>query len=249
MEILNVKNLVVNYGMIKAVKGASFFVNQGEIVALIGANGAGKTSILHTITGLLSAKDGIEGAILAHRESPELILLDVMLPKKDGFSLCRELRKDGISVPIIMLTAKGEEKDKVMGLDFGADDYMTKPFGIKELMARIRAHLRRNDSEKIEKGFKETKKLKLNEIEKEVYINNDLVNLTVKEFELLSFLMLNRGKTFSRDELLNKVWGIDYMGESRTVDVHIRHIRQKLNSVGDGEDYIETIRGRGYRIK
>lgn len=198
---------------------------------------------------ILSAKDGIEGAILAHRESPELILLDVMLPKKDGFSLCRELRKDGISVPIIMLTAKGEEKDKVMGLDFGADDYMTKPFGIKELMARIRAHLRRNDSEKIEKGFKETKKLKLNEIEKEVYINNDLVNLTVKEFELLSFLMLNRGKTFSRDELLNKVWGIDYVGESRTVDVHIRHIRQKLNSVGDGEDYIETIRGRGYRIK
>lgn len=201
----------------------------------------------------ICGRDGLEGGMLVYKERPDIVLLDVMLPKKDGFSLCREIRKDGIKTPIIMLTSKGEEKDKILGLDFGADDYITKPFSIKELTARIRAILRRSENEEEKEGIQDGKPkkhsdLEVNENEKQVYVNRMSANLTLKEFELLAFLINNQGKIFSRDELLNEVWGIDYIGESRTVDVHIRHIRQKLDKIHKGIEYIETIRGRGYRI-
>ena len=203
----------------------------------------------------LAAEDGIMGITMVHREKPDLILLDIMLPGKNGFDICKELRDEGNNTPIIMMTAKTEESDKVMGLDYGADDYISKPFGIREMMARIKAVLRRYEvtGELIEDKGKDTiitvGELSINVERHEVTEGGRRVELTLKEFELLQYLMENRGHVFSRDQLLNNIWGIDYSGETRTVDVHIRHLRQKLSD-GSGEDkYIETIRGKGYKVK
>lgn len=207
----------------------------------------------------LEAEDGITGITLAYKEKPDLILLDIMLPGKDGYEICRELRSEDINIPIIMLTAKSEEVDKVLGLEFGADDYIAKPFGIRELLARIKAVLRRYDSS--DKSSSEPKKeddeleniiagnIVIDQSRHEVKVNGDSIDLTYKEYELLSFLAKHRGRVYSRDELLDKVWGIDYVGETRTVDVHIRHLRQKIGQDLNGEEYIETIRGRGYKLK
>lgn len=206
-----------------------------------------------------AAEDGIMGITMVHREKPDLILLDIMLPGKNGFEICKELREEGNNTPIIMMTAKTEEADKVMGLDYGADDYISKPFGIREMMARIKAVLRRyettvsDSSAPIIKPAGDTiitvGDLSINVERHEVNVAGRMVNLTLKEFELLQYLMENRGHVFSRDQLLNNIWGIDYAGETRTVDVHIRHLRQKLAG-DDGEDqYIETIRGKGYKVK
>lgn len=207
----------------------------------------------------VEAEDGIAGITLAYKENPDLILLDIMLPGKDGYEICRELRSEGIEIPIIMLTAKSEEVDKVLGLEFGADDYIAKPFGIRELLARIKAVLRRvemsgtpvsggteseESTESITAG-----NIVIDQSRHEVTVDGKIVDLTFKEYELLSFLAKHRGRVYSRDELLDKVWGIDYVGETRTVDVHIRHLRQKLGESHNGEDYIETIRGRGYKLK
>lgn len=207
----------------------------------------------------VEAEDGIAGITLAYKENPDLILLDIMLPGKDGYEICRELRSEGIEIPIIMLTAKSEEVDKVLGLEFGADDYIAKPFGIRELLARIKAVLRRvemsgtpvsggteseENAESITAG-----NIVIDQSRHEVTVDGKIVDLTFKEYELLSFLAKHRGRVYSRDELLDKVWGIDYVGETRTVDVHIRHLRQKLGESHNGEDYIETIRGRGYKLK
>lgn len=203
----------------------------------------------------LEAEDGITGIALVAKEKPDLILLDIMLPGKDGYEICRELRAENINTPIIMLTAKSEEVDKVLGLEFGADDYVSKPFGIRELLARIKAVLRRYENSLNDKdGVDDSDKIAAGDIVIDksrhfVTVNDVSIDLTYKEYELLSFLAKNRGRVYSRDELLDKVWGIDYVGESRTVDVHIRHLRQKIGQTRDGEEYIETIRGRGYKLK
>lgn len=205
----------------------------------------------------IAAEDGIMGITMVHKEKPDLILLDIMLPGKNGFEICSELREEGNTTPIIMMTAKTEEADKVMGLDCGADDYISKPFGIREMMARIKAVLRRYDINPQQNEGKSVEKdtiltagdLAINVERHEVTVGDRSVDLTLREFELLQYLMENRGHVFSRDQLLNNIWGIDYAGETRTVDVHIRHLRQKLAGE-DGEDkYIETIRGKGYKVK
>ena len=194
-----------------------------------------------------------------YKEKPDLILLDIMLPGKDGYEICRELRSEDINIPIIMLTAKSEEVDKVLGLEFGADDYIAKPFGIRELLARIKAVLRRYESSDKITAEPKTEDDELENIiagnividqsRHEVKVHGEPIELTYKEYELLSFLAKHRGRVYSRDELLDKVWGIDYVGETRTVDVHIRHLRQKIGQDHNGEEYIETIRGRGYKLK
>lgn len=205
----------------------------------------------------ISAEDGIMGITMVHTEKPDLILLDIMLPEKNGFEICRELRDEGNNTPIIMMTAKTEESDKVMGLECGADDYISKPFGIREMMARINAVLRRYEVTSADSGDKADDSetvitagnLSINVERHEVTVGDRLVELTLKEFELLKYLVENRGHVFSRDQLLNNIWGIDYVGETRTVDVHIRHLRQKLSDGEGDEQYIETIRGKGYKVK
>jgi len=203
----------------------------------------------------ISAEDGIMGITMVHREKPDLILLDIMLPEKNGLDICRELREEGNNTPIIMMTAKTEESDKVMGLECGADDYISKPFGIREMLARIKAVLRRFESttaapqEKKKETVMKVDDLSINVERHEVTVGERHVDLTLKEFELLRYLVENRGHVFTRDQLLNSVWGIDYAGETRTVDVHIRHLRQKLSSDDNEEQYIETIRGKGYKVR
>ena len=199
----------------------------------------------------IEAEDGIMGITMVHTEKPDLILLDIMLPGKNGYDICRELRSEGNNTPIIMLTAKTEEIDKVLGLEFGADDYISKPFGIRELMARIKAVLRRYETVVHESAPAGEHILKINDLEinierHQVTVGGHSVDLTLKEFELLSYLAENRGHVLTRDQLLDKVWGIEYAGETRTVDVHIRYLRKKL---GDEDKYIETIRGKGYKLK
>lgn len=201
----------------------------------------------------VAAEDGIMGITMVHREKPDLILLDIMLPGKNGYEICRELREEGNNTPIIMITAKTEEIDKVMGLEYGADDYISKPFGIRELMARIMAVLRRYEIVSEITGDRDTvisiDDLKINVERHEVKVGEKQIELTLKEFELLKYLVENRGHVFSRDQLLNSVWGIDYAGETRTVDVHIRHLRQKLSDGDNDDQYIETIRGKGYKAR
>lgn len=185
---------------------------------------------------------------------PDLFILDIMLPGKDGLELCRCIRQKNTTqnVPIIMLTAKGEEIDKVLGLELGADDYLTKPFGVRELVARVKALLRRADSlgggESAERGIVKHGDIVLDCTRHEVLKRGVLIDLTYKEFELLKMLLLHQGKVLTREMLLEKVWGYDYLGETRTVDVHIRYLRQKLEDDSDNPVYIKTIRGIGYRF-
>ena len=185
----------------------------------------------------IAAEDGVMGITMVQRERPDLILLDIMLPGKTGYEICKELREEGDNTPIIMITAKTDELDKVTGLEYGADDYISKPFGIRELMARIKAVLRR---------YEVTSSSGHDTI---ISVGDRIVDLTLREFELLKYLVENRGHVFTRDQLLNNVWGIDYAGETRTVDVHIRHLRQKLSDGDNEEKYIETIRGKGYKVR
>ena len=199
-----------------------------------------------------TAIDGAEAVETARKEKPDLIILDVMLPKINGFEVCRILRKEMI-VPILMLTAKTEETDKVVGLEIGADDYVTKPFSMRELLARVRAMLRRA---KLTESMLTDKKtiLKINDLEIDtarhrVLHRGIVVALTSKEFDLLSFLARNRGLVFNRDQLLEKVWGYDYAGDTRTVDVHIRWLRQKIETNPKNPEYLITIRGIGYKLE
>ena len=179
------------------------------------------------------------------REQPSLVLLDVMLPEEDGISILKKLRMrpDTRKVPIAMLTAKGSEYDTVIGLDSGADDYIPKPFRMMELMSRIRALLRRSE----DTGAQEYRLgcLYVNPARHLVTVNNEPITLTLKEYEVLCLLLKNSGTVLTRTQLLNQVWGYEFDGESRTVDVHIRTLRQKLKEAGE---YVETIRGVGYRI-
>lgn len=180
-------------------------------------------------------------------EIPELLLLDIMLPEEDGLEILRRLRESRATkaMPVIMLTAKSTEFDKVVGLDSGADDYISKPFGIMELISRIKAILRRSKSEN-DKSEYEIGELYVSTEKHLVRVCGRDVTLTFKEFELLCLMIANSGTVFTRDQILQKIWGIDFDGENRTVDVHIRTLRTKLGVCGD---YIETVRGVGYKIK
>ena len=199
-----------------------------------------------------TSENGEDAIRIVHLEIPDLIILDLMLPGIDGFEVCKRIRNDDklSEIPIIMLTAKGEEIDKIVGLELGADDYLTKPFSIRELIARIRAVLRR--FEKVPTSTKDIIQINdiIIDIEKhEVIKNEKIIELTLKEFELLRILAQNRQKVLSRNFLLDQVWGYDYFGETRTVDVHIRHLRKKIEDHDKSSVYIETIRGIGYKMK
>ncbi len=185
-------------------------------------------------------------------KKPDLILCDVMLPKMNGIDTVIHIRKleEFKLIPIILVTAKDSELEKIKGLDSGADDYITKPFSLMELMARIRAHLRKLDyihdakTEDIETIIN-IGKIKINKTLREVCVNDEKIELTFKEYELLKYLVENKNKPLSREEILNKIWGYEYLGETRTVDIHIKTLRRKLLSA---EDYIKTVRGIGYKI-
>lgn len=197
------------------------------------------------------ATDGIEAVKIAKEEKPNLILLDLMIPGIDGFDVCKEIKKDKDmkNTSIIMLTAKGEELDKILGLELGADDYITKPFSVRELLARVKAVLRRTAVfNEEESDIYESKSLKVDFERHEVIVNDSKVDLTLKEFELLQILIKNKGKILKRETLLDKIWGYEYIGETRTVDVHIRYLRKKIEEDDKNPKFIETIRGVGYRF-
>ncbi|MGI6607565.1 MAG: response regulator transcription factor [Erysipelotrichaceae bacterium] len=191
--------------------------------------------------------DGISMLEALKSEKPDLIVLDIMLPGKDGIEILKEIRRNPKTreIPVIMATAKGTEMDKILGLDIGADDYLVKPFGVMEMVSRIKAVLRRyqpvHKEEILNVGT-----IMLNDREHLVTVDKEKVDLTLKEYELLKLFMLNTGIVFSREKLLSEVWGLDYLGESRTVDMHIKNLRQKLKKEGSR---IETIIGVGYRME
>jgi two-component system alkaline phosphatase synthesis response regulator PhoP len=198
---------------------------------------------------VLAAHSGEEGIELAFELKPQLIILDIGLPGFNGYELCRRLRQDPQTreVPILMLTARVTESDKVLGLELGADDYLTKPFGIRELIARIKAALRRREAQAETVPVFDDGELYIHFGDYIIRFRGREPKLTFKEFNLLKLLVQNQGRVLSRDKLLDEVWGYHYYGESRTVDVHIRRIRQKLGEGAD--DYIETVIGVGYRFK
>lgn len=200
---------------------------------------------------VIVAASGEECLELCGREIPDLLLLDVMLPRMDGLDVCKRLKFGGrtSSIPIIMLTAKSEEIDKILGLELGADDYITKPFSVRELVARVKALLRRTvttSSTDSDIGTIYIGDLVIDTTNYEVFQRDIKLNLTLKEFDMLKMLIQNKGKVLTRDLLLDKVWGYEYFGETRTVDVHIRNLRKKLGE--DDGAYIETIRGVGYKF-
>jgi DNA-binding response OmpR family regulator len=205
-----------------------------------------------------AAADGQTALDIARQEQPDLILLDIMLPGLDGFEVCRVLRQE-MSVPILMLTARDEEIDKVVGLEIGADDYMTKPFSMRELLARVKAQLRRvrltrEEAMAAEGGVVEGEKIIVGDLiidlaRHEALLGGEPLSLKPKEYELLVFLARNRGLVLSRDLILERVWGWDYGGGSRTVDVHVRWLREKIEPDPANPTRIVTVRGVGYRLE
>ncbi len=194
------------------------------------------------------AYDGEEALAFAKSNKYDIILLDVMLPKMDGFEVCQQIREFS-NTPIVMLTAKGEDMDKILGLEYGADDYITKPFNILEVKARIKAIMRRTgkkSEENVSSRVLEVRDMKLDCDGRRVYIKNREVNLTAKEFEVLELLMKNPNKVYSRENLLKIVWGSDYPGDVRTVDVHIRRLREKIEEMPSEPIYVHTKWGVGY---
>ena len=199
---------------------------------------------------VMEALDGLTGLNLALTENPDLILLDVMLPKMDGFEVCKKIREKS-SVPIIMLTAREEEVDKVLGLELGADDYMTKPFSVRELTARVKANLRRTSIDREQSGQDNGNNissgdLTINIERYEVSKHGKVIDITLREFELLKFLATQPDKIFSRESLLENVWGYEYYGDVRTVDVTVRRLREKIEDDPSMPRYIITKRGVGY---
>ena len=202
-------------------------------------------------TKAICAYDGKEGLRLARTEDPDVILLDVMLPEMDGFEVCRTLRAEGNNVPIIMITAREEETDKVFGLDLGADDYITKPFSIRELLARVRTNMRRaasmlpaqpgSDADVIR-----AKDLVIDRARRSVSRNGHEIELTQREYELIKYLAENPGKVMSREELMSAVWQYDYFGDLRAVDVAVRRLREKVEDNPSEPQYVITKRGAGY---
>jgi len=205
----------------------------------------------------LEANDGAEAVEIALAEKPDLILLDIMLPKMDGLTVCKKIRS-ALNVPILMLTAKDEEIDKILGLELGADDYITKPFSVRELMARIKANLRKSEGGTVpmeENGDKaQVKRIKVGELaldfEKfEAKVSDEVIDLTLREFEVLKFLANQPGQVITREVLLEKVWGYEYYGDIRTVDVTVRRIRGKIEKDTANPKILITKRGVGYYIK
>lgn len=194
------------------------------------------------------AYDGEEALRMAREKEYDIILLDVMLPKLDGFEVCQQLRETS-SVPVVMLTAKGDDMDKILGLEYGADDYITKPFNILEVKARIKAIMRRagkNATQETKAKVVEVGELRLDCESRRVFIGTREINLTAKEFDVLELLVFNPNKVYSRENLLNIVWGYEYPGDVRTVDVHIRRLREKIESNPSEPKYVHTKWGVGY---
>ena len=199
----------------------------------------------------MSAFDGVKGLEMALKENPDLILIDVMLPGMDGFEVCRKVREKS-QVPIIMLTAREDEVDKVLGLELGADDYITKPYSMRELTARVKANLRRSTAQPVVEEEPENQntinsgELSINVERYEVAKNGEIIDITLREFELLKFLAMQPDKIFSREKLLENVWGYEYYGDVRTVDVTVRRLREKIEDDPSMPKYIITKRGVGY---
>lgn len=210
---------------------------------------------------VITALDGKTGLYLARKEKPDLIILDLMLPEMDGMEICKTLRQEQNQTPILMLTARDEELDKILGLELGADDYMTKPFSPREVIARVKAILRRFDrtldghgqpaqtQQENEEAELVVGELRVLPEQYEAYIRDEKLELTPKEFELLLYLIHNKGRVISRDQLLNAVWNYDFIGDTRIVDVHISHLREKIEENTRQPKYIKTIRGLGYKLE
>ena len=204
----------------------------------------------------LEATDGVTAVEIATTKKPDLILLDIMLPKMDGLTVCKKIRSS-LNVPILMLTAKDEEIDKILGLELGADDYITKPFSVRELMARIKANLRKSEIKDIDNNTSEetkTKKIVVGSLELdldkfEAKVDGEVIDLTLREFEVLKFLASQAGQVITREVLLEKVWGYEYYGDIRTVDVTVRRIRGKIEKDTANPKILVTKRGVGYYIK
>ena len=205
---------------------------------------------------VIQAESGEEGLEILDKNDIDAVLLDLMLPGIDGLEVLRRIRTnpEKRKTPVIMLTAKGEEFDKVLGLEMGADDYIAKPFSVRELQARLKAILRRVDDQKNENDKKKVKKISIHGLEigletRTVTMNGQEIEMSHKEFELLKLLAENPGRVYSRDILLEKIWGYEYIGETRTVDVHIRHIRKKIEEDDSNPLFIKTVRGYGYKFR
>jgi len=194
------------------------------------------------------AEDGKRALEMVRKDNPDLVILDLMMPGLDGWTVCKILRKE-TKIPIIMLTAKGDEYDRVLGLDLGADDYVVKPFSPRELCARVKAVLRRLEGEESKEHILSYPGLEINQITREVEVDGLNINLTTKEFDLLHCLAKRPGQIYSRDQLLSMVWENDYCGDSRTVDTHINRLRSKLESQVGYSDFIQTVRGVGYKFE
>jgi two-component system, OmpR family, response regulator len=200
---------------------------------------------------VVTAGDGELALEVARRENPDILILDIMLPKLNGFEVCRILRKE-TTVPILMLTAKADETDKIVGLEIGADDYMTKPFSMRELMARVRAMLRRSKiagTPTTDSSLMKIGNIEIDTARHHAAVSGASLELSPKEFDLLAFLAANKGFVFSREQLLEKVWGYDFAGDTRTVDVHIRWLRQKIEIDASQPHYLVTVRGTGYKLE
>lgn len=204
---------------------------------------------------VLTAPDGVKGLKKAMEEKPDLIVLDLMLPGMDGMDVCKTLRQEKVETPILMLTARDDEFDKVLGLELGADDYLTKPFSPREVIARVKAILRRtNREEEVSEKQKEEAIMEIGEItihpdRYEAFLRGTRLELTPKEFELLLYLANHQGKVLNRNQLLDAVWNYDFAGDSRIVDVHISHLREKIEEDTKQPLYIKTVRGFGYKLE
>lgn len=198
----------------------------------------------------IEVDNGLDCLEIIKKDKPDLIILDIMLPGKDGLDVCRKLKTqpETAGIPIIMLTARAEEIDTILGLEMGADDYMAKPFSPRELTARVKAVLRRSQKEVNQAEDLSFGRIRLNLVRHEAFIGEEKLSLTPKEYELIKLFITNVGRAFSRDQLLELVWGYEYAGDTRTVDVHIRHLRLKLSGEPGLADALETVRGVGYRL-
>lgn len=205
---------------------------------------------------VITAMDGLAGKQLAESMAPDIIVLDLMLPKMDGIEVCKDLRQQKIMIPILMLTAKDDEFDKILGLELGADDYMIKPFSPREVVARVKAILRRvqiqtnsNEADQTEGSTIIIGNLQIFPDKYEAYFNNQQLELTLKEYELLHYLAKNKNRVLTRDQLLSAVWNYEFAGDTRIVDVHISHLREKIEKDTKKPSYIKTVRGLGYKLE
>lgn len=198
---------------------------------------------------VLTADNGLKALEVVRAERPDLVILDLMLPGLGGMDVCQRLRREGVATPIIMLTARDDEVDRILGLEMGADDYVTKPFSPRELVARVKAVLRRSGDEAGNgEGIYTCGDVTIDVNKYEVTTRGERVELTPREFELLQYLVKNMGRVVSRDHLLDKVWGYEFAGDTRIVDVHISHLRDKLEKEPKNPEYIKTVRGVGYKL-